>query len=305
MDILTDTLNAAGLKSTLLHQRALPPRSAIQFPCSRSIGFHVVLNGLAFIHTKGKKAPLMLERGDIAFMTRGCDHSVSTEKVLVENTKIVSGGKYTSRASNTSLILVSGAYQLWNDPVHPFFRELPDWFILKSKDVGLDDGLYQMMDLLAKETLKEDLGSERIIQGILDVMFSIILRKVIRSSGNSKQKWGSSTLDPKIKKALDLLHNKTSYDWTLDELAKNVGVSRSGLAARFKKFMGESPLHYLTTLRIQKAIGFLTSSEMSVEQVAFHVGYHDSFTFSKAFKKLTGLPPRNYRRNLLMDAPRL
>lgn len=302
MDILTDTLNAAGLKSNLLHQRAIPPRSAVQFPCSRSIGFHVVLHGVAYIHTKGKKAPLVLERGDIAFMTRGCDHIVSTDKVFDESTKLVSGVKYTSRASNTSLMLVSGAYQLWNDPVHPFFRQLPDWFILQSKDVGLDDGLYQMMDLLSKEASKEDLGSERIIQGILDVMFSIILRKVVKSSGDSKQKWGNSTLDPQIRKALDLLHNKTSYDWTLDELAKSVGVSRSGLAARFKKLTGESPLHYLATLRIQKAIGFLTSSEMSVEKVAFHVGYHDSFTFSKAFKKLTGMPPRDYRRNLSMDA---
>ena len=299
MDILTDTLHLAGLKTHLLHQRDFPAHATALFPCSRSLGFHVVLKGTAFIHTKDKKLPLKLERGDIALMARGCHHYLSTNEKSVANPKTLNEFKNSQSSGHSPLTVVSGAYQLWNDPVHPFFLEIPTWFILKKDDIGLNDGIYQMTDLLAKETAQAGLGSERVIQGILDVMFSLIMRRVVNQLGANQTRWASSMQDQQIRKLLELLHRDLKNSWSLPELAKEVGISRSSLAARFKQLTGDSPLHYLVTLRIQKAINLLTTTDMSVEQIAFEVGYKDSFTFSKAFKKLVGLPPREYRRKQL------
>lgn len=282
MDILTDTLNLAGLKSRLLNQRELKGKSQLQFPCSRSIGFHVVLKGEALIHAKGKKAPIRLQRGDIALMARGQHHAVSTE--------------------GPALTIVSGAYQLWNDPVHPFFAQLPEWYVLTHAAIGLDDGLGQMLDLLARESARDELGRERIIQSILDVMFSLIMRRVLAETGARETNWAHSIQHREIRRALELLHTDLQRDWGLDDLAKAIGVSRSGLAARFKKLTGDSPMHYLATLRTQKAITLLTTTDQTVEEIAFEVGHKDSFTFSKAFKKITGLAPREYRRQYA-DAP--
>jgi AraC-like DNA-binding protein len=296
MDILTDAINLAGLKSRILSQREIPQNSTIQFPCSRSIGFHVALKGVVYIHSKNRKSPLMIQRGEIALMARGCDHFLSTEEKLSANFKTVKEFEKPNKTESIALTVVSGAYQLFNDPVHPFFKELPEWFVLKKEEVSVDDGLYQMMDLLGREISKESPGSERIIQAILDVIFSLIIRRVIKESGTKNCQWASAIQNAEVRKTLELLHGDIGRDWGLDELAKKVGVSRSGLAARFKKLTGDTPLHYLTTLRIQKAISLLTTSEQGLEAIAYEIGYKDSFTFSKAFKKLTGLPPRDYRR---------
>lgn len=277
MDILSDTLNSAGLKAQMLHQRRLPKGAVHKFPCERSIGFHVVVQGVVFLHTGSKKQPVELRQGDIVLMARGCHHSLCS-------------------SATSSALIVSGAYQLWNEPVHPFFRELPNWYILRYSQVSLSDGLVQLIDLLARESQSDQLGSERIIQGLLDVMFSLIVRRVIQESAEKKPNWCRSTQDENIRKAFDLLHSNIARAWTLDDLAKAVGVSRSGFAGRFKKMTGTSPLKYLTTLRMQKAIRLLTSTELSIEQISREIGQSDMFTFSKSFKRMTGLSPREYRR---------
>lgn len=302
MDLLTDTLNLAGLRSRVLNQRHFPSQTTVHFPCARSLGFHVVLKGTAYLHTKNQKTPRVLERGDIALMARGSDHSLSTEAKPSKRVQKLGEFQNSEDGATAPLTLVSGAYQLWNDPIHPFLNELPDWFILKKDDLAIDEGLHQVMDLLGREVSKNKLGSERIIQSLLDVMFSMIMRKVIEKVGADESNWAHSTQKTGVRKALELLHSDLRRDWRLEDLAKDVGVSRSGLASQFKKFTGDSPLHYLTTLRIQKAMTLLTSSDDGIEKIAFEVGYKDSFTFSKSFKRLAGVSPRDFRRRHLSGA---
>lgn len=303
MDLLTDTLDIAGLKSRILDHRELPPTAAVRFPCARSIGFHVVLKGEAFIHTEKRRTPLKLERGDIALMARGCHHVLSTEEKILARATELAEFPSARKVGNSALTVVSGAYQLWNDPVHPLFHQLPAWFVLKNDAVGIADGVHQVTELLRRELAHPELGSERIVQSILDVLFSLIVRRAIKESGLKERRWAVSVRDELMRRTLELLHQDISFSWSLEHLAKRVGVSRSGLAARFKKLTGDSPLHYLTTLRVQKAMTLLTSSDLSVEQVALAVGYKDSFTFSKAFKKIAGSPPRDYRRRYLAALP--
>jgi len=93
-----------------------------------------------------------------------------------------------------------------------------------------------------------------------------------------------------------LLHADCQREWTLDALARQVGLSRSGLALKFKQAVGSAPLQYLTTIRIQKAIYLLSTTTDKLETVSQAVGYKDAFSFSKAFKKLTGQSPREFRQ---------
>lgn len=302
MDLLEDILKHAGLKARLLGYRSFSSSASIEFPCEKSVGFHVVTQGRVFIHRR-KGKPLVLGRGDIALMARGCNHVISTDEVLpskltplaaydvsqsTSDSKSSSGGK-------TKLTLVSGAYQLWNEPVHPFFNEIPDWFVIKSDDIESFDHLQTMINLLAEEVAKPQLGSERAIQGILDVMFSLIMRRLVLQNSAEPETFSHATQDLKIKHALDLIHSDCARGWTLEELASEVGLSRAGFASRFKRTLGDTPLHYLTTIRIQKAMDLLVSTDKRIESVALEVGYQDAFGFSKAFKKLTGVPPRDFR----------
>lgn len=77
MDLLTDILREAGLHRRLLDLSALTPARALRFPCEKSIGLHIVVQGTVYLHAASLPAPLALHAGDIALMARGCDHVLS------------------------------------------------------------------------------------------------------------------------------------------------------------------------------------------------------------------------------------
>lgn len=295
MDLLEDILKQSGLKTRVLGHRSFRSEVALQFPCSKSIGFHAVTHGTAYLHS-GKKV-ISLNKGDLVLMARGRDHVVSTEMKL--NSMVIPLAEFSSveisPSAKSKLTLVSGAYQLWNDPVHPFFAEIPEWFVMKSEDIESFDSLQSMIKLLAQEVAKPGLGAQRVIQGILDIMFSLIIRKVVEKNSARPETWSHAVQDFQIKQALEFLHADRARAWTLQDLAHEVGLSRAGFALKFKKAMGDTPLHYLTMIRIQKAMELLSNTDLNVEGVAAEVGYQDAFSFSKAFKKITGVPPREFR----------
>lgn len=89
----------------------------------------------------------------------------------------------------------------------------------------------------------------------------------------------------------DHYHEKTK----IGEIAEFIGISRNYLCICFKDEMGISPHEYLTKLRIDKAIELLEATKTSIQTISNMVGYEDSFTFSRAFKKKMGISPREYR----------
>jgi AraC-like DNA-binding protein len=98
--------------------------------------------------------------------------------------------------------------------------------------------------------------------------------------------------------ALALLHRSTSHPWTLTELASKAGTSRSVLAERFARYLGEPPLAYLARWRLQLAARKLQTTEDAIMQVAWEVGYESEAAFNRAFKREFGLPPGQYRKKL-------
>ena len=81
------------------------------------------------------------------------------------------------------------------------------------------------------------------------------------------------------------------------ELAREVGSSRTVLTERFRYFLGESPMAYVTRWRLQLGARALTSGDRSVAQVAADVGYESESSFNRAFKREYGVPPAKFRRD--------
>ncbi|MBL7716344.1 MAG: AraC family transcriptional regulator [Bdellovibrionales bacterium] len=297
MDLLQDVLQQCGLKSSFLGYRKFAAATTVKFPCNKSIGFHVVTQGVAYMHLGGKSRPIELGSGDIAFAARGQDHWISTDPVI--HSKVLSLGDFEKRKNGVAsprLTLVSGAYQVWNDPVHPLFSQLPDVFLMKASSMQSFDQLHSLIAMLAVEANSDRLGSDRVLRNVLDILFTLIFRKVIEQSSSKPETWSHALLDDQIKKSVELMHAKWAKPWTLQSLAKELGMSRAGFALKFRKGMGDTPVQYLTKLRMQKAMELLSGTSDSVEVVASAVGYQDAFGFSKAFKKITGMPPREFRK---------
>jgi len=96
-----------------------------------------------------------------------------------------------------------------------------------------------------------------------------------------------------------MMHQRLDAAWTVEKLASACGMSRSAFAVRFKEMVGETPLDYLTTWRMQKAATLLQKSDNKVVDVARSVGYDSDATFSKAFKRVVHVTPSEFRRGFL------
>lgn len=306
MDLLTDIFRQAGLRRRLLDQRHLRDATALQFPCDRSMGLHMVTAGQVYLHAPSLPQPLCLQSGDVAVMARGCVHTVSTHEdmggvrtVALAHAWALPEADAPDAALQTSVI--SGAYQFWHNPVHPFFAEMPDWLVLRAEDGPYPRAMAHSMELLQQELALREQGSETLVYGLMDVIFVLLMREMLQRQGERTSCWSHGIQDPLVMKAVQAMHDDCARAWTLDKLAQHAGLSRTSLAERFRESMGNTPLNYLRTVRMQKAMAALSESERSMEQIAREVGYTDAFSFSKVFKRTVGTAPRDFRRQDTQD----
>lgn len=312
MDLLFDLFHQSGLRRRLLDLSRLPSDVALRFPCERSIGFHVVTRGRVWVHAPDLAEPLALSAGDVALMARGCEHVVAPsaslrglssrvmraadsadERMLGEPP--VDGGPIDDRLPEPGASLISGAYQLWNAPMHPFFGQLPAWHVVRSDQMPRLGPLSLTVALLGQEAARREPGADLVLHGLLDVLFTYLMRDMLARHAPDAG-FSRAQRDPPVRRAVTLMHADCAHPWTLDELAHQVGLSRTGLAERFRQAMGDTPLSYLRTVRLQKAMRLLSETDQKLEAVAAEVGYQDAFAFSKAFKRLAGVAPREFRQ---------
>jgi AraC-like DNA-binding protein len=108
--------------------------------------------------------------------------------------------------------------------------------------------------------------------------------------------WLFALADPQIRAAIASMHDDPARKWTLQDLAKRAGMSRSTFALKFKQTVGSSPMEYLTRWRMLLAADRLAHSNDSISMVAPSLGYESESAFSAAFKKIMGCSPRQYSR---------
>lgn len=294
-DLLTAVLRDAALSRRLLRQSELDPSKVLRFPCDRSIGLHVVLTGPVYLHAERLPQPLLLHRGDIAVMARGCDHALSVRHELHGlEVELISVGTPPTSAQGGGAVL-SGAYQFWQSPVHPLFSEIPPWTVIRADELPRLGALALLSNLLGDELRDTQPGRDIVLHGLLDVVFTFALRAIIERCANTQAGWSQAANDPKIGRVVALMHEDAAKSWTLDNLARASGLSRTTLAERFRTVMGETPLTYLRKLRMQRAMRLLEKDDRAVGSVAEAVGYQDAFSFSKVFKRTTGMSPKTFR----------
>lgn len=306
MDILSDILHVAGLRRRLLNLHALTPDAALRFPCERSFGLHTVTRGRVFVHAPNLDAPLELQAGDLVLMARGCVHLLSLDETPPAHRTDVAiapfvGMEQAGVPDSGITQVISAAYQLWHDPLHPFLRGLPPWFVVRGRELSHLSPLSLTIGLLDRELGDQSLGATSASHGLLDALFAFALREIAENESLETPGWHHAIADRAIRQVLALMHGNLGHGWTLEELGQQVGLSRSALAERFRTVLGDTPLNHLRTLRMQKAIQLLADTRQTLEQIAVAVGYQDAFGFSKVFKRTTGQSPRQFREQDAME----
>jgi transcriptional regulator GlxA family with amidase domain len=141
-------------------------------------------------------------------------------------------------------------------------------------------------------------GGTVLLAKMAEALFIDTLRRYTDQLPPEQTGWLAGARDPVVGGALALLHRRPCHPWTAAELAVEVGASRSVLAERFGRFLGEPPLTYLMRWRLQLAARLLQTTRNTVLNVAADVGYESEAAFNRAFKREFGLPPAQYRRKL-------
>ncbi len=139
-------------------------------------------------------------------------------------------------------------------------------------------------------------GGAGVLAKLAEVLFIEVLRLHMTRKEGDPTGWLAGMRDRVVGKALNVLHERPAHPWTLEELAKESGASRSVLAERFQSLVGASPMQYLTQWRMMLAANLLCGSNTPLARIAEDVGYQTDTAFSRAFRREYGVPPAAWRR---------
>jgi AraC-like DNA-binding protein len=193
------------------------------------------------------------------------------------------------------LSLVCGFLGCDAHPFNPLLAALPH--LLHVRDAfAAGDPLGRLIEFAVAESQAPRAGSESVRLRLSELMFVEVVRRYLAALPAAQTGWLAGLRDPVVGRALSVLHERPGAGWTLEGLARAVGLSRSALAERFAHFVGEPPMQYLARWRMQVAARLLADGHAKVAAVGRAVGYDSEAAFSRAFKKLAGVPPADWRR---------
>jgi AraC-like DNA-binding protein len=148
---------------------------------------------------------------------------------------------------------------------------------------------------LVDEAASGRVGSEVMLAKLSEALFVDTLRRYVDGMPEQQSGWLAGARDRVVGRSLALLHGRVAHPWTIEDLAREVGISRSSLIERFSTYLGEPPMTYLTRWRLQLAAESLQKTSRGIADIAAAVGYQSEAAFSRAFSREFGQPPGRYR----------
>ena len=300
-DVLTCVLRTLRLGRALYCASDLSCPWAIHFRRRDNPIFHVVDRGAAWL-IGPDEVPLALIGGDVVLLPHGHAHTLADDptrkpKVVdfADHPQVRSGGGPAHwGGGGARTMLVCGEFHVEGPTTLSLLPELPPCIVLRAGDAS--EWLTMTLRLLSHESLGMEPGAPLIMDRLIEVIFIQCVRAFLRTSAVPTQGWLAALREPTLARALSLLHQRPAHPWTVEELGRCVGLSRSVFAQRFTESVGEPPLGYLTRWRVQlSAARLLASPGDSLKSIADSVGYASLPAWNRAFRRYAGQPPARWR----------
>jgi len=176
-----------------------------------------------------------------------------------------------------------------------FLGGLPSVFKVNIRNDDAGEWLENSIKFLANQAGAHRSGSDALLARLSEALFVETMRRYMADLPPQQTGWLAGARDPEVGAALAHLHRAPEYPWTIAQLAREVGMSRSVLADRFRHYLGEPPMTYLSRWRLQLGARMLTSTSHSVARISGDVGYESEPAFNRAFKREFGAPPARFR----------
>jgi AraC family transcriptional regulator, alkane utilization regulator len=335
MDVLSDVLRVVRLSAAIFFAGEFsspwsvvsPPAKTfapVIFPRAECLTiFHVLTEGKCWVKAKGEQ-PIEMAAGDILVLPRADEHVMGSDlaleptpmKSLVPQTPWPGMPPLTLGGGGAAARFVCG-YLHCDQKFNPLFGSLPKAFCVHSREgdvvfesagrearppdasVPFHAGMWLNTTVyyLIKEA--QSPSSQMMLGRLAELMFVEVLRHYMQELSPDEKGWLAGLKDPSVNRAITLLHQQPARAWTVEDLARDVGVSRSALADRFTDLIGESPMKYLASWRMHLARQMLSEGKHSMAEVAERVGYESEYAFNRAFKRHVGKPPAAWRKKAL------
>ena len=274
-------------------------------PASRLIPYHYVVEGEFRLRVEGQDAgDLVFRAGEVVLLPHNDLHLMGSDLSLrpVAAREIILPSKDGGLLSichgggGGRTRLVCGYLGCGSAEGNPVLATLPTVLKLSIEEGGAVEWIRTTFHYAAQEISAGRPGSETVLAKLSELLFVEAVRRYAETLPDGQTGWLAGLREPYIARALALLHRDIGRRWTVDELGREVGLSRSALADRFIRFIGVPPMHYLADWRMQVATERLRNTNGSLAQVAQIVGYESEAAFSRAFKKTFGVAPATWRR---------
>lgn len=263
---------------------------------SGHINVHVVCHGDCWFQLPGLDKPLQLYEGDVVVLPHDAAHLLLSAPSLPAQYGVISKPhEVPHNREKPGTALFCGYLIVDKSTYGNVFTMLPDYLIIRSHQGEESKQFRALIDLLFSETQAEHLGAAAILDRLADAMMFYVIR---HSLAQSAQSTGLlvALADRQIRPALVAMCDAPAQAWTVDALAEKVFMSRSSFAERFNILVGKTPMEFLAEWRMQLARHWLERDRLSVAEVAERCGYQSETAFSKAFKRIAGVGPGEFRR---------
>jgi AraC-like DNA-binding protein len=326
VDTLSDVLRAVRLRGAVFFYVSGHSDWAAEAPASREIApllmrgvdhvmeYHMIAQGSCWAAIAGGPS-VQLSEGDVVMFPHGDAHVMSSAPGLrsVPDLSFYAGVKtdqlpvriaYTdgnavqatsaAEVDGADTTIVCGFIGCDVQPFNPLIAALPRMLHLRaSEDAAWIANFAQQA---VAESHARRPGGEAMLARMSETMFVDAVRRYADQLPANSAGWLAGLRDRFVGSALALLHEQPAQDWTLDELGRRVGLSRSALHERFVHLVGMPPIQYLTQWRMQAAARLLLETHAPVAAIALDVGYDSEAAFARAFKRMIGKPPAAWRR---------
>ncbi len=314
MDALSDVLRAVRLTGAIFFDVHASEPWVAETPAGPSIvrkvfpdaehliPYHVLTQGTCWGSVEGEP-PVHLAAGDVIVFPHGDAHTMASAPGLrgTPNHALYrrpSDGQlpFSVSMGDTQLNpshIVCGYLGCDATPFNPLLAALPRVIHISDRTGGAIDAFVQFA---IAETKERRPGGEVVLGHLSELMFVDVVRRYLETLPADRTGWLAALREPFVGQALTALHRSPARAWTLESLAHEVGLSRSALAERFTQFVGQPPIQYLASWRMQLAANQLLAGTDSIATIAERVGYESEAAFSRAFKKTVGMPPSEWRK---------
>lgn len=304
-DPLSDVLSLLGVQSFLSRRLEAHGSWALRFPSYKHMKFGGIIEGTRWVWIEGVTSPVELQAGDFYLLTDGGPYCFASDP----RAKPVNGLTFMERHLHPDGVVrfgtgagrtvgTGGRFTFDNDVGTPLLQSLPPLIHIRS-NVPYARALRSALDLLTFETEATRLGAAAISASLCQLVLVNILRAYLASQPHP-QGWLGALADPSIGAALVLMHTDVARRWKVADLAREVAMSRTSFAERFKRLAGLAPLDYLTRWRMTIASNALKHHDANLATIAQDIGYESDTAFSLAFKRTFGCSPGKYRNNARM-----